>query len=735
MSDKYASAEVLETRKSTVNMDRMDFVMDLLIRNYSKPEEAVLRELVSNAFDAYTEAMDDDNAAVIVTLPTVAAPTLVVEDFGLGMTTEGFQTTFQNIGTTTKEGLPLIGQIGIGGKSALAITDSYIVETVRNGVKSVFRIVRSKEQGIVSELLLKEETNRPSGTRVEVVVPTNRIRKMRESVFPTLSGWSSERLAIENLEDSESVNVTGFRVPEEFEATEDPEVLIHKDAWKKNGAAQSALVPDKYIPYGLNLLVSSAGVLYPFNLNGGNVDSYIRSRLSGGAYAGIVINLPYRAVTFASGREVIEETNENVDRIAQALTRGVAILEKQFAEREKNLQSVAEAAELVCSYAAGVLGRDTVNFNGEAVGSRVPSVREILHLRANNKSEHYSRLSNRDLADGAFSVMGTAENAISGRSGMQTFAVMVPAEREVPETSWFRTKLRAYITEHHQEFPDVDERNGIRLPYFAMLKDSETGRAIADRWIALEDFEDAAKKAAANRKPRAKSGVTAATKREALLSKFMRFLHGETTHASSRSLRGVFAEAPENATVVIIDGTDEVGAISRAAAVFRGVLTDAERKDTVVIRLDTDNRRAASTAKTLGLAKFRTYKEWMETLADRIEKPAERIYTKNGEVMSHFMSTLKQFDEELHSQGMERISQTVMEFYNNAVEEARRIQDKNDLAGGSRGFHHHTGAFAQLNAIEWDRSGDIYGYSEDTKRAVAMFKKTVIETVFLAASR
>ena len=139
---------------------------------YSKPHTAVLRELSANALDAQIDA--GYVGPIEVTTPNALNPTLTVTDHGIGMSIDDLYNIYTKYGASTKrDSNAVVGMLGIGSKSPLAIASQFSITTVRDGVKIV-AMVKKNEQG-VGELTIIDTiaTDEPSGTTIKVPSDTD----------------------------------------------------------------------------------------------------------------------------------------------------------------------------------------------------------------------------------------------------------------------------------------------------------------------------------------------------------------------------------------------------------------------------------------------------------------------------------------------------------------------------------------------------------------------------------
>lgn len=105
---------------------------------YSSKERALLREYGANGWDEHVEAGCPE-VPIKVVLPTEVEPTLVIRDYGRGLSEANIYGVYARYGKSTKRSNPkAVGFLGIGSKSAFAYTDSFTITSFHGGTKSVY---------------------------------------------------------------------------------------------------------------------------------------------------------------------------------------------------------------------------------------------------------------------------------------------------------------------------------------------------------------------------------------------------------------------------------------------------------------------------------------------------------------------------------------------------------------------------------------------------------------------
>lgn len=105
---------------------------------YSDKILAVLREYSSNAWDAH-KMVGKGDLPIQVTLPDNDNPSLVIRDFGPGMSPREVFHIYTQYGESTKRDTDdAVGMMGIGSKSAFAYSDSFTVTSWNGGMRRVY---------------------------------------------------------------------------------------------------------------------------------------------------------------------------------------------------------------------------------------------------------------------------------------------------------------------------------------------------------------------------------------------------------------------------------------------------------------------------------------------------------------------------------------------------------------------------------------------------------------------
>jgi hypothetical protein len=164
-------------------------IMDLLTDLYEDPIKAIIREYSTNAADSHKQA--GQTRPIEVVLPGAFDPTFRVKDFGVGMTVEDIIAIYSNYGASTKDkSNDQTGMFGIGGKCALAYSDSFTVTTTVDGVQATLFVGRDESGAGSMTVVDTRQTNRENGVEIAVPVRRHDVETFRQRAAHFFSVWT-----------------------------------------------------------------------------------------------------------------------------------------------------------------------------------------------------------------------------------------------------------------------------------------------------------------------------------------------------------------------------------------------------------------------------------------------------------------------------------------------------------------------------------------------------------------
>lgn len=203
--------------EAKINKKATNLVIDMLYELYDNPEAAVLREYVSNAYKANTDAKA--TKPVEVHLPEKKAPYLSIKDYGDGLDSTSIIATFADFGANAgNNDDKLIDSFKNGPKTAIAVSNNIEVTSVNNGVLNKLLLKHTKNTISARFLIKNEPTTKESGTEI-VIDFKNKIKNFHmwfygyEEFMPEnmLCGYSKNEVYVTNTK-FESLNAC--RVPD-----------------------------------------------------------------------------------------------------------------------------------------------------------------------------------------------------------------------------------------------------------------------------------------------------------------------------------------------------------------------------------------------------------------------------------------------------------------------------------------------------------------------------------------
>lgn len=124
------------------NADMFQLIISQL---YSRPIEAIVRELSCNAYDAHVDA-GTKVKPFVVKLPNDLDHTFYIRDYGTGLTPEQVYNLYTVVGLSDKtHSNDYVGAFGVGSKSPFAYTDQFSVESIVDGTKWIYSAHMNKD--------------------------------------------------------------------------------------------------------------------------------------------------------------------------------------------------------------------------------------------------------------------------------------------------------------------------------------------------------------------------------------------------------------------------------------------------------------------------------------------------------------------------------------------------------------------------------------------------------------
>ena len=141
-------------------------------RLYSDPKAAVIRELLTNAYDSQVANGNPDTPIKII-VPSYTEQHFVIRDYGTGLSKEDILHLYTTFFDSTKSTSNIFtGCFGLGSKTPFSYTSSFTVTSYYNGI--AYRYIAVKKDGYPSIYCVSElPTKEPNGLEISIPISTD----------------------------------------------------------------------------------------------------------------------------------------------------------------------------------------------------------------------------------------------------------------------------------------------------------------------------------------------------------------------------------------------------------------------------------------------------------------------------------------------------------------------------------------------------------------------------------
>jgi len=164
----------VKKRRMTVNTSNEAVLFRIFIKNlYANPKGTLIREYVSNAWDAQVEGGNDEDAVIVELKETPDGEIFfTVEDFGIGINPDRALVMSELLNSTKGDDDSQHGMYGLGSKSGLAYTDLVEIHTHSEGKYYHYNMTLDGD-GASFDLVYErdiEKDEKESGTKIQILV-------------------------------------------------------------------------------------------------------------------------------------------------------------------------------------------------------------------------------------------------------------------------------------------------------------------------------------------------------------------------------------------------------------------------------------------------------------------------------------------------------------------------------------------------------------------------------------
>lgn len=176
---------VQESQLMSIDMANAAFIMESLTNLYSDPFLSVVREYVANAIDSHIESGNSN--PIEITPPGSWEANLIIKDQGIGMSQEDVF-RYGTYGSSDKrDNLKVVGNFGMGSKSALAISNSFTITAIKDGEYTLASIGRNDEGFGQVDIIVNEPTTEPNGVTITIPITSSNTYTVQYKIDEVIS--------------------------------------------------------------------------------------------------------------------------------------------------------------------------------------------------------------------------------------------------------------------------------------------------------------------------------------------------------------------------------------------------------------------------------------------------------------------------------------------------------------------------------------------------------------------
>ena len=417
-----------QTGQFTVDESSLGKIMSVLTNLYSDPEMAVVREYLTNAFDAQVDAgmvLGQNWRPIDVTTPSHFSKEYRVRDYGVGLSVDDIKEVYSKYGKSTKENSnDVTGMLGLGSKCALTYTGQFTITGYKNGVR--VRAVVSKDDNDIPVFMIVDTraTDEPDG--VEISVPVRDRNSFAEKAAQFLRWWPEGSVLVNGQapqhhgyqmvkNDPMTFDIAGQKVTANV-----PVYLIEREAHTYRYDA-----PQSYIVMG-NV---------PYAVDAEYVDDGLRD-----AYMGFVAYVPMGAVDFPPSREKLFYNNRSkaaVRKVSEGLFE--AILDEKLKEitSAPDFRTAWLRKQQLAHHFARHPKAQNLKYKGETFPERV----QHLHMELDWDWQGHGQISERQWVNVAGAMQGTL--------------IVTGVVQGTKPTSYFKKKVKHYMETNNIDGADA----------------------------------------------------------------------------------------------------------------------------------------------------------------------------------------------------------------------------------------------------------------------------------------
>lgn len=221
--------EQLGSGEVSIDTSNMGLFYEMMSKSiYSNPIGSIVRELVSNGFDAHIKAIKKGLYPEGTIKPVIVKGYyeeeeyyISFQDFGSGIDEENFHNVYlKYLSSDKRDTNDYMGAMGLGSKSPFSYTLSYYLITRVDGTEWFYIMSKGQNAKPNWDLMYKKETTEPNGTTVKFVI---------EGFKGGKDWYRFQEEILSQLKYFDDVYIDGFEVDNEYKILEYEYFKFRKD--------------------------------------------------------------------------------------------------------------------------------------------------------------------------------------------------------------------------------------------------------------------------------------------------------------------------------------------------------------------------------------------------------------------------------------------------------------------------------------------------------------------------
>lgn len=508
--------------KMGISAEGIAHIISVVTDLYADPDSACLREYGANALDSHVEA--GQKRPIEITLPTIAKPNLVVQDWGTGMSMNDIEFIYSQYGASTKrKSDDYIGALGLGCKSALSLSPSFTLTSIKNGKKSVVLIHRGEDGVGEIEPIVELDTNEPNGVTVSIPV-TDNINEYAAKAKAIFITWARGTVLIDGKEPALSITTDAdFVKLGKAGYLSRQGVETRRYGYSRNGSMIVNMggigypVDPKQMEIMFNTITDDQ---FPQNMRTSvsSIKSAIRNNLT------LVVNVGIGDVDLVPSRESVRWTRKSVDAVTMKIKDSILALPAALADDFKDCKTHLDVlSKNVMGFAETFRSiYKQVQWNGKNLPANIPlalttqdnyldSEIENFLIRFDSNGDRQSALKNENNQYFSFGFETSAPRSFS-TAGLEVSTTWIFVK--VANSEEVRKRVSAYVNsfvEDLRETGDIALSDNVRVvAHKGNLLENEWLKAVhgSSKRLFSVTLEDIATRAKSRRRIKAAARAT-----------------------------------------------------------------------------------------------------------------------------------------------------------------------------------------------------------------------------------